>query len=31
VYNSTDFSKYALVTVARDNFGADEEIIGYAN
>ncbi|KAJ6896443.1 LRR receptor-like serine/threonine-protein kinase [Populus alba x Populus x berolinensis] len=29
VYNSTDFSKYALVTVARDNFGADEEIIGF--
>ncbi|KAJ6310535.1 hypothetical protein OIU76_015290 [Salix suchowensis] len=29
VYNSTDFSKYALVTVARDNFGADEEIVGF--
>ncbi|CAK7329868.1 unnamed protein product [Dovyalis caffra] len=29
VYNSTDFSKYALVNVARGNFGADEDIIGF--
>lgn len=31
VYNSTDFNKYALSTVARANFGipADGDIIGY--
>ncbi|KAF7810956.1 putative LRR receptor-like serine/threonine-protein kinase [Senna tora] len=29
VYNPTDFTKYALVTVARHNFGEGEEIIGY--
>lgn len=31
MYNSTDFSKYALITVARHNFGVEKGIIGYAN
>lgn len=29
VYNSTDFRKYALVTIARHNFGVDGDILGY--
>ncbi|KAK4284611.1 hypothetical protein QN277_001417 [Acacia crassicarpa] len=29
VYNPTNFTNYALVTVARQNFGESEEIIGY--
>ncbi|XP_054786098.1 probable LRR receptor-like serine/threonine-protein kinase At5g59680 [Prosopis cineraria] len=29
VYNPTNFTTYALVTVARHNFGEGEEIIGY--
>ncbi|XAR72896.1 Non-specific serine/threonine protein kinase [Bertholletia excelsa] len=29
VYNSTDFSKYALATVARSSFGSNGDIVGF--
>lgn len=30
LYNTTDFGKYALSTVARSSFGSEEDMIGYA-
>lgn len=29
MYNTTDFSKYALGTVARTSFGSEDDMIGY--
>ncbi|XP_030945063.1 putative leucine-rich repeat receptor-like serine/threonine-protein kinase At2g14440 isoform X1 [Quercus lobata] len=29
LYNTTDFGKYALSTVARSSFGSEEDMIGY--
>lgn len=29
IYNSTDFQKYGLVSLARHNFGSDSDMIGY--